>query len=190
MPDAAWMPRTACLLRATCLLLAGCLSLAGCDADEPSTVVYESAHPLPEGLSGLQALWARQVEQQLAAGMALDARGLPTSVRPAATVGSSGGTLHGTLTPGPEAASLNALQAFSLTLEADPAAAVTAIAIAGGMPLHSHGLPTRPAVRRDPDGRYVIEGVRFGMPGWWQLVVGIDVDGRTELLTFDFFVEP
>ena len=182
------MSRHRSIQRTTCLFLLAAIGLAGCEPAEPGTVVYESAHPLPEGLSGLQAVWARQVEQQLAAGLALDAAGLPADLRPAAMVTSSGGALRGTLIPGPSAARLNTMQQFRLSLEPDPAGAT--VAIAGGMPLHSHGLPTQPRVQRTEDGAYVIDGVRFGMPGWWQLVAGVEVDGRTELLTFDFFVEP
>ncbi len=187
------MTRLRSIQRTACLILVAGAGLAGCEPEEPGTVVYESAHPLPEGLSGLQAVWARQVEQQLAAGLALDARGRPADLSPAARVTSSGGGLRGTLIPGPETARLNEMQQFRLSLEPDPATGAGAgatIAIAGGMPLHSHGLPTQPQVRRDADGAYVIDGVRFGMPGWWQLVAGVEVGGRTELLTFDFFVEP
>ncbi len=47
-------------------------------------------------------------------------------------------------------------------------------AVGGGMPKHSHGLPTNPeATAYLGEGRYRIEGVKFSMPGWWQLKFGI-----------------
>ena len=39
-----------------------------------------------------------------------------------------------------------------------------------GMPDHDHGLPTQPQVTsRLENGDYLLEGVRFHMPGKWQL---------------------
>lgn len=61
------------------------------------------------------------------------------------------------------------------------------IQIDGGMPEHGHGLPTSP--RAEPDGApgtYVIKGMKFSMPGWWQLQLDIRApDGRTDKVTFN-----
>lgn len=47
--------------------------------------------------------------------------------------------------------------------------------ISGGMPRHGHGLPTEPQVTKDfGDGRYLLEGVKFTMFGWWEF--GFDID--------------
>lgn len=44
------------------------------------------------------------------------------------------------------------------------------VRVDGGMPQHGHGLPTQPRVTgRLPDGRLVIDGMKFSMPGWWEL---------------------
>ena len=49
------------------------------------------------------------------------------------------------------------------------------ITVDGGMPVHDHGLPTRPRVTGESArGRYVLEGLRFHMPGRWELVVTIE----------------
>jgi hypothetical protein len=49
------------------------------------------------------------------------------------------------------------------------------ITVDGGMPIHDHGLPTQPRVTNEvAPGRYVLEGVRFHMPGSWELVVTIE----------------
>lgn len=50
-----------------------------------------------------------------------------------------------------------------------------ALAIDGGMPQHGHGLPTKPRVTKElGQGRYRVEGMKFNMPGWWEIEVEID----------------
>lgn len=50
--------------------------------------------------------------------------------------------------------------------------------IDGGMPDHGHGLPTKPAVREAlGGGRYVVDGMKFNMGGYW--VVDLAIDGPT-----------
>ncbi len=49
------------------------------------------------------------------------------------------------------------------------------VAVDGGMPQHGHGLPTVPQVTRYlGDGRYLVEGMKFNMPGWWTIEVEVD----------------
>ncbi|MBN9253014.1 MAG: FixH family protein [Mesorhizobium sp.] len=44
------------------------------------------------------------------------------------------------------------------------------ITVGGGMPQHNHGFPTQPQVSTAPDpGQYRIEGVKFSMPGLWEM---------------------
>ncbi len=44
------------------------------------------------------------------------------------------------------------------------------ISIGGGMPAHHHGLPTSPVVSWSAEKNYyVIEGLKFSMPGEWEL---------------------
>jgi hypothetical protein len=51
------------------------------------------------------------------------------------------------------------------------------IEVDGGMPAHDHGLPTRPRVTQDlGDGYYRIDGVRFHMSGYWEIVIQIRSD--------------
>jgi hypothetical protein len=50
--------------------------------------------------------------------------------------------------------------------------------VSGGMPAHDHGLPTRPRVTTAlGGGDYLLEGLRFHMPGAWQVVVDVDAAG-------------
>ncbi|MFK7864980.1 MAG: FixH family protein [Pseudohongiellaceae bacterium] len=65
------------------------------------------------------------------------------------------------------------------------------IEVIGGMPEHDHGLPTQPQVTAEiADGKYLLEGVRFHMPGKWQLEIKISYGTipavTTETATIDF----
>lgn len=57
----------------------------------------------------------------------------------------------------------------------------------GGMPQHHHGLPTAPrAAPTGTPGDYVISGMKFSMPGWWELKLGVTaLDGRADRITFN-----
>lgn len=49
--------------------------------------------------------------------------------------------------------------------------------IGGGMQGHGHGLPTQPRVTNFlPDGRYVIEGMKFNMAGDWTLYLAVEAE--------------
>jgi hypothetical protein len=55
-----------------------------------------------------------------------------------------------------------------------------AIRIDGGMPAHNHGLATSPQVTDYlGDGQYLVEGLRFHMPGEWLMQIVIEHDGRS-----------
>lgn len=55
--------------------------------------------------------------------------------------------------------------------------------IAGGMPDHGHGLPTHPVMRVAlGDGRYVVDGMKFNMGGYWVVDLGIDApEGKDDV---------
>ena len=60
------------------------------------------------------------------------------------------------------------------------------IAVDGGMPRHGHGLPTAPAVTQAlGDGRYLIEGMKFNMPGWWEIELHVDGRAGADTVTFN-----
>nr|WP_165614770.1 FixH family protein [Sinorhizobium alkalisoli] len=60
------------------------------------------------------------------------------------------------------------------------------IGIDGGMPQHGHGLPTAPAVTKSlGGGRYLIEGMKFNMPGWWEIDLAIDGPTGADTITFN-----
>ena len=55
--------------------------------------------------------------------------------------------------------------------------------VGGGMPDHGHGLPTQPVVSKElGNGRYVVDGMKFNMGGYW--VVDLDIaasEGRDDV---------
>jgi len=60
------------------------------------------------------------------------------------------------------------------------------INVAGGMPEHNHGLPTRPQVTKNlGDGCYLLEGLKFHMSGWWQITIAILDNEISDTVTFD-----
>ncbi|TFW33198.1 FixH family protein [Massilia horti] len=63
------------------------------------------------------------------------------------------------------------------------------ISVDGGMPQHGHGLPTQPKVTRQlGDGRYLVEGMKFSMPGWWEIKYKIDGAAGEDNVTFNTIV--
>jgi len=54
------------------------------------------------------------------------------------------------------------------------------------MPEHGHGLPTEPKVTKNfGDGTYLVEGIKFSMPGWWIMTFTIKANGKTDSVTFN-----
>ena len=53
------------------------------------------------------------------------------------------------------------------------------IIITGGMPAHNHGLATQPQISpTDTPGVYHLQGMRFHMPGEWELLLQIEWQGQ------------
>jgi hypothetical protein len=61
------------------------------------------------------------------------------------------------------------------------------IDIDGGMPQHGHGLPTQPAITQElGGGRYLMEGMKFSMTGWWEIKLKLDSAERgADAVTFN-----
>lgn len=56
------------------------------------------------------------------------------------------------------------------------------VSIGGGMPGHGHGLPSQPQVTREiAVGQYLVEGMRFNMPGQWEITVAIAAPGGRDI---------
>ncbi len=55
--------------------------------------------------------------------------------------------------------------------------------VEGGMPEHDHGLPTKPRVTEElGGGDYRLEGMRFHMSGYWEIVVTITTDNGNSVV--------
>jgi hypothetical protein len=54
------------------------------------------------------------------------------------------------------------------------------------MPQHGHGFPTHPKVTKElGDGRYLLEGMKFSMSGWWEIKLKIESAVGTDNITFN-----
>lgn len=85
-----------------------------------------------------------------------------------------------------EPIAINRIHAWELELRdaRDTPVAEAQIAVDGGMPAHHHGLPTAPRVTKVlGPGRYLLEGVKFQMPGRWEMQFRIEAAAGTETLT-------
>ncbi len=83
---------------------------------------------------------------------------------------------------------LNRIHSWTLHIHTLDGKAVesASISVHGGMPAHRHGLPTQPEVTEIGDGEYLVEGLKFGMTGIWQLWFNIKVKEITDKVTFTF----
>ena len=84
---------------------------------------------------------------------------------------------------------INTIHSWELVLSAADGAPLNGaqMSVIGGMPDHDHGLPTSPVVTGEiAPGRYLLEGVRFHMPGRWLLTFDVTSAQGQESATLDF----
>ncbi|MEO8307829.1 MAG: FixH family protein [Pseudomonadota bacterium] len=91
--------------------------------------------------------------------------------------------------PQTEVIAINRLHAWEIRVTSPEGAPVLQahIDIDGGMPQHGHGLPTKPMVTQElGDGRYLLEGMKFSMTGWWEIRLKVETDQRgADVVTFN-----
>ena len=58
------------------------------------------------------------------------------------------------------------------------------VTVLGGMPAHAHGLPTTPSVRALGGGTYLVEGLKFHMPGAWVVAFRIKAAAGIDAVSF------
>lgn len=86
------------------------------------------------------------------------------------------------VTPALDPIPINTMHSWTIHLETAAGEPLDGaqISISGGMPAHGHGLPTQPQVTSAlGGGDYQVEGLRFQMPGSWQVsfhVLAGDID--------------
>ena len=73
---------------------------------------------------------------------------------------------------------INTIHSWEVVLtDEDGAVSGATLDIVGGMPEHNHGMPTQPQITEElAPGRYLLEGVRFHMPGLWRLTASISTE--------------
>ena len=92
------------------------------------------------------------------------------------------------IAPVEESVTVGPMHAWIVTVEDRDGAPVDGarLTIGGGMPQHGHGLPTSPQVTQEfGQGRYLVEGMKFNMPGWWELDLGIEGPAGPDAVTFN-----
>ncbi len=98
---------------------------------------------------------------------------------------SRGGELQISYASNLEPLTINQIHSWVLFVETSEGIPVAdaELTVEGGMPEHDHGLPTRPRVTRYlGDGKYLLEGVRFHMPGAWEIQVAIEALGKQDVV--------
>ncbi|MDF1526598.1 MAG: FixH family protein [bacterium] len=63
------------------------------------------------------------------------------------------------------------------------------IKILGDMPEHGHGFPTEPEVSGTmEDGQFLVEGLKFSMPGWWVVTFHITAGEMMDQVSFNLLL--
>lgn len=98
------------------------------------------------------------------------------------------------LQPPADPIAVNRLHSWQIAV-ASPAGAPVLhahIDVDGGMPQHGHGFPTRPRVTQElGEGRYLLEGMKFSMTGWWEIRLKVRSDESAEdTVTFNQVIAP
>jgi len=61
--------------------------------------------------------------------------------------------------------------------------------VVGDMPEHGHGFPTEPEITAGKkDGLYLIEGLKFSMPGWWVVTFHIAAGEMRDHVSFNLLL--
>ena len=118
----------------------------------------------------------------------LFSRGVPDDLDLSLERRTDAGLYVATIAPVDQAVTVGPMHSWTVALtDADGSPVETAaIGVDGGMPQHGHGLPTAPAVTQAlGEGRFLIEGMKFNMPGWWEIDLSIDGPVGVDTITFN-----
>jgi hypothetical protein len=99
------------------------------------------------------------------------------------------GVYEGTYTPTLEPITIDKLHSWTFHLETPDGKPVedATITVHGDMPGHGHGLPTKPIVSEHRgNGDYLVEGMKFQMPGWWFVEFEVSAGDKHDTVRFDF----
>lgn len=115
-------------------------------------------------------------------------RSVPSDLDLALEKPTAAGLYKAAIAPQTNPITIGSMHAWTVTVLTPTGAPITAakIGINGGMPQHGHGLPTAPQVTKSlGDGRYLVEGMKFNMRGWWTLDLAIDGPKGPDTVTFN-----
>jgi hypothetical protein len=126
------------------------------------------------------AFWTLPVVLLVAGGIAVASmmEPPPPDLDLSTTKVSDAGTYRIAIAPDVADLKVGPIHTWTVTLTSSEGSPVesAAIHVDGGMPQHGHGLPTVPEITEYlGDGRYLLEGMKFNMSGWW--VINVHVDG-------------
>ena len=148
---------------------------------------------MPKSKSRRRLLWLLPVALVAVAGAGLAAMMLPppADLDLALSKPTDKGLYVGTLQPGLSPIVVGKIHSWTIavtTADGTPVEHAT-ISLDGGMPQHGHGLPTVPQVTGESDGgRYTVEGMKFNMPGWWVIKLGVDGPEGADTSTFNLIL--
>jgi hypothetical protein len=123
-----------------------------------------------------------------AAGAAWMMRPPPADLDLALSKATDAGLYVASLAPQAEPVTVGPMHAWTVTVLGPDGAPVedARISVDGGMPQHGHGLPSSPAVTEAlGEGRYLIEGMKFNMPGWWEIDLSVEGPAGSDRVTFN-----
>ena len=135
---------------------------------------------------GIYIIWIGGPQVIMASFMG--ARSAPDSLDMAATRLTDQGVFMVTYTSSIDPVPVNQIHTWTIHVESAAGEPIeqAEITVEGGMPQHGHGLPTKPQVTQDlGDGDYQVEGLRFNMPGWWEVSFHIKAGGQSDSVTFN-----
>ena len=115
-------------------------------------------------------------------------RSVPNDLDLALDKQAAGGLYRVAIAPQADPITVGSMHAWTVTIRTPAGAPVkdAKIGINGGMPQHGHGLPTAPQVTKDlGGGRYLVEGMKFNMRGWWTLDLAIDGPKGADTVSFN-----
>ena len=98
------------------------------------------------------------------------------------------GTYRVALVPPAGTVAINKMHTWQVKVTTPDGQPVTdaRVDVDGGMPQHGHGLPTHPRATRElAPGTYLIEGMKFSMPGWWVVKLDVHTPSGEDKVTFN-----
>lgn len=105
----------------------------------------------------------------------------------AVTKHSKSGNYRFTLYSKPTSIPLRKIHQWILKIETKAGKPVTnaKLYVNGGMPAHRHGFPTKPIAKKHlGNGEYLVEGIKFTMPGSWEMRFTMKLKKQRERVKF------